>query len=77
MWADRAPVAGGGELPVAPEESAAPRPLTESGERRHLTVMFCDLVDSAGLTQRLGAEAYRRVVQAYQARSAEAVSVVI
>jgi len=66
-------VAGGGELPLAPEEAPAPRPLTESGERRHLTVMFCDLVDSTGLTQRLDAEAYRQVVQAYQARSAEAI----
>ena len=66
-------IAGGGELPVAPEESPPPRPLTETGERRHLTVMFCDLVDSTGLTQRLDAEAYRRIVQAYQARSAEAV----
>jgi TOMM system kinase/cyclase fusion protein len=67
-------IAGGGELPVAPEVSPAPAPLTDHGERRHLTVMFCDLVDSTGLAQRLDAEAYRRVVQAYQARAGEAIA---
>jgi TOMM system kinase/cyclase fusion protein len=61
------------ELPVAPEVSPAPAPLAESGERRHLTVMFCDLVDSTGLTQRLDAESYRQLMWAYQARAAEAV----
>jgi TOMM system kinase/cyclase fusion protein len=64
-----------GELPVAPEAPGRriPPPLSRSGERRHLTVMFCDLVDSAGLARRLGAEAYRRVMQACQATAAEAV----
>jgi class 3 adenylate cyclase len=66
-------IAGGGELPVAPEVSPAPAPLTDHGERRHLTVMFCDLVGSTALSQQLDAEAYRRVVQAYQARAAEAI----
>jgi TOMM system kinase/cyclase fusion protein len=65
--------AGSAELPVAPETSPAPRPLSESGERRHLTVMFCDLVGSVALSQRLDAEAYRGIVQAYQARAAAAV----
>jgi TOMM system kinase/cyclase fusion protein len=67
-------IAGGGELPVAPEQSATPAPLTDHGEHRHLTVMFCDLVDSTGLAQKLDAEAYRRVVQAYQARAGEAIA---
>jgi TOMM system kinase/cyclase fusion protein len=62
-----------GELPLAPEDSTAPRPLAESGERRHLTVMFCDLVGSSALGQRLGSEGYRRLVQAYHARAAEAI----
>jgi TOMM system kinase/cyclase fusion protein len=66
-------IASGGELPVAPEESPAPRPLADTGERRHLTVMFCDLVGSSALGQRLDAEAYRRVVQTYHARAAEAI----
>jgi TOMM system kinase/cyclase fusion protein len=64
-----------GELPVAPETLASrrPPPLSQRGERRHLTVMFCDLVDSSGLAQRLDAESYRDVIRAYQARAAEAV----
>jgi serine/threonine protein kinase len=62
-----------GELPVAPEEAPTAPPLSESGERRHLTVMFCDLVGSSALGQKLDPEAYRRVVQAYHARATEAV----
>jgi serine/threonine protein kinase len=46
---------GRGELPVAPVESKAPPPLTEHGERRHLTVMFCDLVGSVALSRQLDA----------------------
>jgi TOMM system kinase/cyclase fusion protein len=64
----------GGELPEAPKESPTPRPLAESGERRHLTVMFCDLVGSSALAQRLDPEDYRRVVQAYQSSAAEAIA---
>jgi class 3 adenylate cyclase len=63
-----------GELPVAPEASKAPAPLAERGERRHLTVLFCDLVGSSALAQRVAAEAYRRVVQAYHARAAQAIA---
>jgi TOMM system kinase/cyclase fusion protein len=62
-----------GELPVAPEETRTPAPIPDTGERRHLTVMFCDLVGSTALSQRLDAETYREVVRAYQARGAEAV----
>jgi len=62
-----------GELPVAPEAFATPAPLTGQGERRHLTVMFCDLVGSTALSQQLDAETYREIVQAYQARGAEAI----
>jgi class 3 adenylate cyclase/predicted ATPase len=35
-------------------------------ERRHLTVMFCDLVDSTYLSRQLDPEDYRAVVRAYQ-----------
>jgi hypothetical protein len=35
-------------------------------ERRQLTVMFCDLVDSTKLSSRLDPEDYRDVVRAYQ-----------
>src|SRR4029077_20879232 len=32
------------------------------GERRHVTVMFCDLVDSTGIASRLDAEEWRDLV---------------
>ncbi len=62
-----------GELPIAPEASPTRAPLTGQGERRQLTVMFCDLVGSTALSQQLDAETYREIVRAYQARGAEAV----
>jgi len=46
------------------EPAAAPQP--DNAERRHLTVMFCDLVGSTDLSQRLDAEDLRNVVRAYQ-----------
>ena len=39
-------------------------------ERRQLTVMFCDLVDSTPLSERLDPEELRQVVRAYQAACA-------
>ena len=47
-------------LPTAPPRSA-------DAERRQLTVMFCDLVDSTTLSSQLDPEEYRDVVRAYQA----------
>jgi class 3 adenylate cyclase len=41
-------------------------PPSPDAERRQLTVMFCDLVDSTSLAQRLDPEDYRAVVRAYQ-----------
>jgi DNA-binding winged helix-turn-helix (wHTH) protein len=40
-------------------------------ERRHLTVLFCDLVGSTALAGRLDPEEYREVVHAYHQRCAE------
>src|SRR4029453_6740506 len=42
----------------------APLPLPEA-ERRHLTVLFCDLVDSTPLSEHLDPEDLREVVRAY------------
>jgi class 3 adenylate cyclase/DNA-binding winged helix-turn-helix (wHTH) protein/predicted ATPase len=63
---------GAGSL-VAPPPLAAPPavplpPVTlppPLAERRHLTVMFCDLVDSTQLSSRLDPEDLRTVMQAY------------
>ncbi|HEY1328477.1 MAG TPA: adenylate/guanylate cyclase domain-containing protein [Casimicrobiaceae bacterium] len=60
---------------------AAPRPGQAraaadpriDGERRQLTVMFCDLVDSTALSSRLDAEDLREVIRDYHAAAARAV----
>src|SRR5438552_649691 len=41
-------------------------PHTPEAERRQLTVMFCDLVDSTKLSSQLDPEEYRNVVRSYQ-----------
>ena len=41
-------------------------PSTPDAERRQLTVMFCDLVDSTKLASHLDPEDWRDVVRAYQ-----------
>src|SRR5438874_5409881 len=54
--------------PPLPAQVAPPPtvPQTPEAERRQLTVMFCDLVDSTTLSGQLDPEDYRDVVQAYQ-----------
>ena len=42
--------------PVAPTSVSTPE---SAGERRHVTVMFCDLVDSTGIAAKLDAEEWR------------------
>jgi len=44
----------------------AGEPVSPSGERRQLTVMFCDLVGSTALAERLDPEELRDLMQAYQ-----------
>ena len=53
--------------PVAPPAEAA-------GERRHVTVMFCDLVDSTGIAAKLDAEEWRDLVGAYLDAASAAVA---
>jgi class 3 adenylate cyclase/predicted ATPase len=50
----------------APTSSPAPVRYAPEAERRQVTVLFCDLVDSTQLSQQLDAEDYRAVVRAYQ-----------
>src|SRR5215472_2268748 len=61
-----------GTPPLAPSASAPPiaaptvTPSAEAaGERRYLTVMFCDLVGSTGIAAKLDAEEWRDLVNAY------------
>src|SRR5262245_50558458 len=46
---------------------------TAEAERRQLTVLFCDLVDSTLLARQLDPEDYREVVRAYQATCADVI----
>jgi len=54
---------------IRPSQAAPPptEPPLPEAERRQLTVMFCDLVDSTTLSSQLDPEEYRDVVRAYQA----------
>ena len=55
----------------------APRPVTSStpeAERRQLTVLFCDLVDSTPLASQLDPEDLREVVRAYQETCAKVIA---
>jgi class 3 adenylate cyclase len=57
------------ETPDTPhQQEVGPRThalLPPEAERRHLTVLFCDLVDATALAGRLDPEDYREVVRAY------------
>jgi class 3 adenylate cyclase len=59
-------------LPCRRHQSAArSRP---PGERRHVTVIFCDLVDSTGIAAKLDAEEWRDLVGAYLDAASAAVT---
>jgi class 3 adenylate cyclase len=58
----------------APWAATAPAaPPSPDAERRQLTVLFCDLVDSTRLASQLDPEDWREVVRAYQQTCAEVV----
>ena len=60
--------------PLATDDGSTGSPASArhapEAERRHLTVMFCDLVDSTRLSRQLDPEDYRAVVRAYQEAAA-------
>jgi class 3 adenylate cyclase len=59
----KAPPPSSTPLPTAP--IAAASTPEAAGERRHVTVMFCDLVDSTGIAAKLDAEEWRDLVGAF------------
>ena len=62
---------------AAPAAAPAPTgPVTASadGERRHLTVLFCDLVGSTEIAARLDPEEWRETVAAYHRAAAEVIT---
>jgi class 3 adenylate cyclase len=67
------PPASGEAQPAWVAPSPVPPPTPEA-ERRQLTVMFCDLVDSTKLSSQLDPEEYRDVVRAYQRVCADVIT---
>src|SRR6478736_4980299 len=70
-----------GTPPAAAPATAQPIAVTTvmpapeaTGERRHITVMFCDLVDSTGIAAKLDAEEWRDLVGAYLDAASAAVT---
>jgi class 3 adenylate cyclase len=78
---------GGGATPPSPQPQVAPQaaqpdrvapspvvPPAPDAERRQLTVLFCDLADSATLARQLDPEDLREVVRAYQDTCAKVIA---
>ena len=64
----------GAEIQPFAETTAAPEPKSkEAPERRHITVLFSDLVGSTALSERMDPEDLREAISAYQTCVAEAV----
>ena len=65
--------------PVASAPASAPGPsetkpaARDAAERRQLTVMFCDLVGSTGLSSRMDPEDLREVISVYQVACVKAI----
>jgi class 3 adenylate cyclase/predicted ATPase len=62
---------------IAARRDAAPvkvRAANVAGERRYVTVMFCDLVGSTGISAQLDAEEWRDLVGSYLDAASEAVT---
>ena len=70
-------VAQPADAPAAELPSSAPSPQPDhealTGERRQLTVMFCDLVGSTALSEQLDPEELQAVVRTYQEISAQVI----
>jgi hypothetical protein len=63
--------------PLRQPVQAEPPPIgseTPDAERRQLTVLFCDLVDSTALASQLDPEELREVVRAYQEACAKVIT---
>jgi class 3 adenylate cyclase len=60
--------------PARTAADAAPVMASASGERRHLTLLFCDLVGSTELAAHLDPEEWREIVAGYQRAAAEAIT---
>ena len=61
-------------IPADATPTSAFAAVEATGERRHITVMFCDLVDSTGIAARLDAEEWRDLVGSYLDTASAAVT---
>src|SRR5947209_8017136 len=63
---------------VLQAQAAKPEPSlreqVSAGERRHLTILFCDLVGSTTLAARVDAEEWRATLAGYQQAAAQAIT---
>ena len=69
-----APVATTSPPRAAPAPPVAPAAAEAAGERRYLTVMFCDLVGSTAISAQLDAEDWRDLVGSYLDAASAAVT---
>src|SRR5215471_17204812 len=58
------------DMAAATDAGTAPIGLSAIGERRHLTVLFCDLVNSTNIAAQLDPEEWREVIAAYHRATA-------
>src|SRR5579862_9685480 len=61
------------DFAVSPRVEAEPYQAS-AGERRHLTVLFCDLVGSTEIAARIDPEEWRETVARYHRAAAEAIT---
>ena len=62
-----------GEAAPAAAADTAPVTAFAGGERRHLTVLFCDLVGSTAIAARLDPEEWREIVADYHRAAAQVI----
>src|SRR5215472_7271934 len=62
------------ESRVPTAQEITPRAPPAIGERRHLTVLFCDLVGSTAMAAQLDPEEWQETVAGYQLAAAEAIT---
>jgi class 3 adenylate cyclase len=68
------PPVGGLVFASAPVSASPGEPAEVAGERRHLTVLFCDLVGSTAIAARLDPEQWRETLAGFHRVAAEAIT---
>ena len=74
MATPASPPVASAQIPPAAAPPPISAPTEAAGERRYLTVMFCDLVGSTGISAQLDAEEWRDLVGAYLDAASAAVT---